>query len=151
MHYEILPTAPTRYAADCGGGRHSRHAAQAIIPSLRLLSFEVTGSARGTLIYPDHYPRFARLVAGLGNRVWVMAYPPLKEPVWHSDVVIARQYRHTEDGGARWRVVGRDGLVVAEMRTPEGFFLLEVGDDHVLGLHRDELDRESVRLYRLIR
>ncbi len=112
---------------------------------------EATGSARGTIIYPDHYPRFARLVAGSGDRVWVMAYPPLKEPVWHSDVVIARQYRRTEDGGARWRVMGRDGLVVAEVRTPEGFFLLEVGDDHVLGLHKDELDRESVRLYRLIR
>ncbi len=112
---------------------------------------EATGSARGTIIYPDHYPRFARLVAGSGDRVWVMAYPPLKEPVRHSDVAIARQYRRTEDGGARWRVMGRDGLVVAEVRTPEGFFLLEVGDDHVLGLHKDELDRESVRLYRLIR
>ena len=58
----------------------------------------------------------------------------------HSDVVIARQFRRTEDGGARWRVVGRDGLVVAEVRVPEGFFLLEVGDNHVLGLHKDEMN-----------
>ena len=112
---------------------------------------EETGSTRRTIIYPDHYPRFARLVAGPGNRVWVMAYPPLKEPVWHWDVVNARRFRRTEDGGARWRVVGRDGLVIAELRTPEGFFLLEVGDDHVLGVSKDELDRESVRLYRLTR
>jgi len=26
-----------------------------------------------------------------------------------------------------------------------------VGDDHVLGLHKDELERESVQVYRLIR
>ena len=110
-----------------------------------------TGSTNLTLIYPDHYPRFARLVAVPGDRVWVMAYPPLKEPVWHSDMVNARLFRRTEDGGARWRVVGRDGLPIAEVRTPEGFFLLEVGDAHVLGLHKDELDRESVRLYRLTR
>ena len=90
-------------------------------------------------------------MAAPGDRVWVMAYPPLKEPVRHSEVVNARRFRRTEDGGARWRVVGRDGLVIAEVRAPEGFFLLEVGDDHVLGLHKDELDRESVRLYRLIR
>lgn len=31
------------------------------------------------------------------------------------------------------------------------FFLLEIGDDHVLGVHKDEFERESVRLHRLIR
>ena len=59
-------------------------------------------------------------------------------------------FRRLEDG-TRWRVVDRDGLPIAELRTPEGFFLLEVGDDHVLGVHKDESHRESVRLYRLVR
>ena len=105
---------------------------------------------RWTFIYPDHYPRYARLVAAPENRVWVMAYPPLKEPVFPSqleDPAIS----HRLDGGARWRVVGRDGLPIAELQTPPGVFLLEVGDDYVLGLHKDELERESVQVYRLIR
>lgn len=108
-----------------------------------------TESTRGTLTYPDHYPRYARLVAAPADRVWVMAYPPLKEPVSYSELLSPESFQRVEDGGARWRVVDRDGRLIAEVRTPEGLFLLEVGDDHVLGVHRDEFDRESVRLYRL--
>lgn len=110
-----------------------------------------TGSTRGTLIFPDHYPRYARLVAAPADRVWVMAYPPLKEPVHYSELLSPERFQRVEDGGARWGVVDRDGRFIAEVRTPEGFFLLEVGDDHVLGVHKDEFDRESVRLYRLAR
>lgn len=110
-----------------------------------------TESTRGTLTYPDHYPRYARLVSARGDRVWVMAYPHLKEPVRYSELLLPESFRRVEDGGARWRVVDRDGLPIAEVRTPAGFFLLEVGDDHVLGVHKDEFDRESVRLHDLIR
>ena len=104
-----------------------------------------------TYTYPDHYPRYARLVAAPGERVWVMAYPPAREPLSHWELVRPTQFRRPEEGGALWRVVGRDGQSVAELRTPEGYFLLEVGDDYILGIHKDELDRESVRLYGLIR
>ena len=102
-----------------------------------------------TFIYGDHYPRYARLVAAPRDRVWVMAYPPLKMPAFRFELTSPTASRRLE-GGAWWKVLDRDGLVVAELRTPPGFFLLEVGDDHVLGLHKDEFDRESVRLYRLI-
>ena len=110
----------------------------------------LTTTERMTFIYADHYPRYARLVAAPRDRVWVMAYPPLKEPAFRFELTMAAAFRRLE-GGAWWRVLDRDGLVVAELRTPPGFFVLEVGDDHVLGLHKDEFERESVRLYRLIR
>lgn len=110
----------------------------------------VSGSARWNWIHPDHYPRYARLMAAPEDRLWVMAYPPLKEPVRYSELTSPTTFRRLEDG-ARWRVVDRDGLLIAEVRTPEGFFLLEVGGDHVLGVHKDELHRESVRVYRLVR
>jgi len=42
-------------------------------------------------------------------------------------------------------------LPIAELRTPPRFFLLEVGDDHVLGISMDGFLRESVEVYRLIR
>ena len=104
-------------------------------------------SERWTFRYPDHYPRYARLVAGPRDRVWVMAYPPLKNPAFPQELTHATVARRLE-GGALWRVVDHDGTL-GELRTPPGFFLLEVGDDHVLGLHKDELHRESVRLHRL--
>ena len=107
--------------------------------------------SRWTYIYPDHYPRYARLVAAPGERVWVMAYPPATDPVDHWELEKPTEFRRFEEGGALWRVVGRDGTIVAELRTPEGFFLLEVGDDYILGIHKDELGRDSVQVYRLVR
>ena len=109
-----------------------------------------TITQRTTFIYPEDYPRYARLVAAPGDRVWVMAYPSLKDPVMRW-VLVNPQYSLRLDEGALWRVVNSDGRAIAELRTPPGFFLLEVGDDHVLGLHKDDLERESVRLYRLER
>ncbi len=109
-----------------------------------------TITERTTFIYPEDYPRYARLVAAPGDRVWVMAYPSLKDPVMRW-VLVNPQYSLRLDEGALWRVVNSDGRAIAEVRTPPGFFLLEVGDDHVLGLHKDDLERESVRVYRLIR
>lgn len=104
-----------------------------------------------TLVYPDYYPRYARLVAAPEDRVWVMAYPLWKEPVVFADEVIHPRIHHRLDGGALWKVVDRDGSPIAELRTPPGFFLLEVGDDYVLGIHKDEFGRESVRLHGLMR
>ncbi|MDE2876785.1 MAG: hypothetical protein OXU69_12335 [Gemmatimonadota bacterium] len=103
-----------------------------------------------TSIYPDFYPRYARLVAAPGDRLWVMAYPPLKQPVISmelDDPVSSRRL----DEGAWWKVIGPNGLPIAELRTPPRFFLLEVGDDHVLGISMDGFLRESVEVYRLIR
>ncbi len=110
----------------------------------------LTRTERRTYIYPDHYPRYARLVAAPEDRIWVMAFPPLKEPVHRQELTEPVVFRRL-DREARWRVVDRDGSVIAEVSTPPGFFLIEVGHDHVLGLHKDELHRESVRVYRLIR
>ena len=107
-------------------------------------------SQRFTFIYPDHYPRYARLVAAPEDRVWVMAYPTFKEPVLAMELDHPVSSRRLKEG-AWWKVVGRDGFPIAELRTPPGLFLLEVGDDHVLGLSMDEFLRESVQLYWLIR
>lgn len=104
---------------------------------------------RTTFVYSDHYPRYARLVADPHDRVWVMAYPPLRNPAFPHELTHTTVARRLDEG-ALWRVVDQDG-VIGELRTPPGFFLLEVGDDYVLGLHKDELQRESVRLYRLVR
>ena len=121
-----------------------------VIANARKRPPEDTGPTSWDYIYPDHYPRYARLVAAPEDRVWVMAYPRLKDPVMAMELDHPVSSRRLKEG-AWWKMVGRDGFPIAELRTPPRFFLLEVGDDHVLGLSMDEFLRESVRLYRLIR
>jgi hypothetical protein len=53
--------------------------------------------------------------------------------------------------GADWIVLDQQGRTVARVRTPPGVMVLEIGSDYILGLSRDELDVESVSLYRLQR
>ncbi len=100
--------------------------------------------------YPAHYPLFGRLLADAQGDLWVMAYPELQEPVssWRLSRVISFV---VGEAGARWRVLAPDGALVAEIQTPPRFFPLEIGEDYVLGVAKDELDVEAVQLYRLER
>lgn len=50
-----------------------------------------------------------------------------------------------------WSVFDSDGRLLARVRLPEGFTVYEIGDDYVLGLERDDLDTEHIRLYRLLK
>ena len=101
-------------------------------------------------MYPDEYPLFARLLVSRAGNLWVMAYPAIEEPI--SSWRLASTYAFlVEDGGARWRVLSPRGEVLAEVRTPHGFFPLEVGDDYILGVSKDELDVETVSVYSLAR
>ena len=110
--------------------------------------FDTIAELPGTeLSYPDAtyaYPRTVVFAIG-DDRIYLGQTG--------SDTILATSFTGDTllEGGARWVVVDRDGLPVAEVRMPEGFFLLEVGDDHILGVHKDELDRESVRPYHLTR
>lgn len=60
---------------------------------------------------------------------------------------------HAIGSGApgRWTVFGADGALLGTVQTPAGLRVLEIGRDHLLGIWRDELDVEHVRLYRLER
>jgi len=50
-----------------------------------------------------------------------------------------------------WTVLDPDGRWLGAVAMPDGFRPLHVGGDWVLGVWRDELDVERVRLYRLVR
>jgi hypothetical protein len=56
-----------------------------------------------------------------------------------------------EQAGARWIVLDSTGHPAARVRTPPGLYPLEIGFDYVLGMALDELDVETVRLYRLLK
>jgi len=101
-------------------------------------------------LYPDFYPRVGRLLLARTGDLWVMAYPTVTEPTSSWRLARASAFLVDQEG-AEWRVLGQNGEVVSELRTPPGFFPLEVGEDYVLGLSRDELDLETVSVHALVR
>jgi len=50
-----------------------------------------------------------------------------------------------------WAIFDPEGCWLGEMTVPDGFRVFEVGEDYVLGVQRDELDVEHVRMYGLER
>jgi hypothetical protein len=50
---------------------------------------------------------------------------------------------------ARWQVFDPDGVFLARVNMPVGFEVRDIGEDYVLGMVRDELGVERLRLYRL--
>lgn len=50
-----------------------------------------------------------------------------------------------------WSVHDADGRLIARVRMPERFQVMHIGTDFVLGVERDELDVEHVRLHRIVK
>lgn len=84
--------------------------------------------ARREVEFPERLPPVLALEADPAGGVWVK--------------------RTTSATGEVWRLVRRDGEVVGELRFPEGRQLLAAGDASLYALARDELDIESVEVYR---
>ncbi|MFQ6045196.1 MAG: hypothetical protein ACE5PT_02405 [Gemmatimonadales bacterium] len=52
---------------------------------------------------------------------------------------------------SRWWVFDDGGVLVARAELPFTFRATEITDEHVLGVERDSLEVEHVRLYDLVR
>ncbi len=63
--------------------------------------------------------------------------------LWVSDYMV------TPDDPARWTVFDPEGRMLGAVTTPARFRVHEIGDDYVLGVWKDEMDVEHVRLYSL--
>ena len=94
----------------------------------RLVAFERWLAA---VPYPDVKPVFNDLATDPSGRIWVRAWSP---------------------AGAerdKWTIFAPDGKIIAGLEVPLGLEFLDVGEDYVLALWKDEVDLEYVRLYRL--
>lgn len=80
---------------------------------------------------PTTFPLLDRMLVDADGNVWV------------------REYLVDRDQPARWRVFSPEGRYLSRVMTPAGFQVMEIGRDHVLGVARDEMDEESVRMYAL--
>jgi hypothetical protein len=80
---------------------------------------------------PSHLPAYSEVRVSRAGRVWVRVYS--------SDIM----------GPASWHVFGRGSEWLGEVRTPASFWVLNVLEDRLVGVWRDDLGVEYVRAYRL--
>lgn len=81
--------------------------------------------------FPTHFPTFDQLVLDSEGNAWM------------------REYRAPfDDGDARWQVVDPQGVWRAEALLPGRLRVTRITGEVVVGIHRDDLDVESVRVYR---
>jgi hypothetical protein len=88
---------------------------------------------RSELPTRDTHPFFDRIELDATGHLWV------REP---SD---------DEDAARRWQVFDPEGRWLGAVNTPAGLRVTEIGDDYVIGVHRDEYEVEYVRVYGILR
>ncbi len=82
---------------------------------------------------PETKPAYGRLLVDSEGNLWV------------SD------YTQERDDEGTWSVFDPEGRFLGTIETPTGGRVQQIGPDFVLGVWRDELDVEYVRLYELIK
>ena len=79
------------------------------------------------------WPSMRSLILDRDGNIWVM------------------EYDRPGVDDVRWSVFDPSGVMLGTVDFPDGFVLLDVGRDYVLGHWTDELDVEHVQLYDLMK
>ena len=82
---------------------------------------------------PKAMPAYGELRVDRGGALWV------------------EEYRATEDAPSRWTVFDSTGRVLGTVGTPRGLRIDDIGDDYLLGVYRDSLDVEHVRMHGIVK
>ena len=94
----------------------------------------LTNRFRAEMEIPELLPAIHDLVVDQGGHVWVRTTP-------HVD----------PDAPAQYDVFNPDGRLLGAVTLPARFQPMEIGDDYVLGVYRDELNVAFVELYDLVK
>lgn len=86
---------------------------------------------------PATKPAYGRMLVDAVGNMWVSEY-------------VERQSGLSPDARL-WTVFDPQGRLLGTVEMPASWLVLEIGDDYVLGVWRDDLDVERVRLYELIK
>lgn len=81
----------------------------------------------------DYFPAFSAVHVDLLGHVWVQRFLP------------------PGTNRSAWLVFDQEGFLAATVELPGGLDPIEIGRDYVMGISRDQLDTEQVRVYRLDR
>lgn len=94
---------------------------------------QMLGPVLGALVFPETRAAFSDLMVDPSGLVWLRTgrhFPPLAP-------------------STEWTGFSREGMLLGTLSLPERFEVLEFGEDYVLGVWKDEMDVEFVRLYSL--
>ena len=83
--------------------------------------------------FPAEFPPYQSLTADAAGHLWV------------------QDYLGPGDEAPSWTVLDPQGRAVARLTTPPRTRLLEIGEDYLVGRSVDELDVESLTVWRLRR
>lgn len=86
---------------------------------------------------PGSKPAYGRFLVDDGGNLWVSEY-------------FMGRTGMTPDEGT-WTVFDPEGRMLGVVETPPQFKVFQIGPDWVLGVHRDELGVERVKLFRLMK
>lgn len=89
----------------------------------------------------DSIPAYAEILPDPAGLLWVKRFDPVTDS----------HFLPRELTGGVWAVMDTAGRPVATVTLPPGFRLLEIRDDRVAGVSKDELGVERVAVYRLTR
>lgn len=93
--------------------------------------------------FPDHHPAHERLLVSASGVLWVER--PQTEPPWSEAI----DYSPVPPHAGTWDLFGPDGAWLATVQLPPRFRLMWAGEGRVAGVARDELDVESVQVWRV--
>lgn len=92
---------------------------------------------RKKMLFADSIPAFGSLVVSMSGDVWIGDYGG---PEY--------QLLDLPEPATNWLVVRPETGAAARAATPRGFRPLRIGVDYLLGVHVDDLGRQTVRLHR---
>ncbi len=96
---------------------------------------------------PDNVPVFSDFAVDEKGFVWVRPYDPERDAV-----ALGGSPGDGRTGpGGEWRVFSPEGEEVGRVEVPDGLLLHQISSDAVVGVYRDELGVEFVRVYSLKR
>ncbi len=94
---------------------------------------------------PATLPGFDKILIDAVENVWVRAYPK-SYGGWPG---APRWDRHEEPES--WTVFDATGLWLGHLDAPAGLEVIRIEDDRLIGIWKDELDVEQVRVHRIVR
>jgi hypothetical protein len=142
----LLRQIPVPLQAPRGGADLLRQVVDSVVTLAEEGQQTATRERWGSYRVPDRLSVFWALVVDELGFVWVRPY----DPIAHA-LALGGLPSNRGGPGGRWLVLDPGGVEVGWIDVPDGFEPLSITADAVVGMHRDELDVESVRVHRLRR
>ena len=113
-------------------------------PGYRPMGADWTAASFRALTGDEQVPVFSDFLVDGEESVWVRDYEPAIHATHLGGLV-------TAGAGGEWMILDLQGRRVGSLAVPEDFEPLSIDSDHLIGVRRDELGVESVRVYRIER